>query len=152
MLCPKCRLINPDSSLVCDCGYDFSTGVAHPGPTVVSVSAAWRWVVAGLLANMALGVVIVVMALGVVIDGLVAATDCATQPTFALWVVCAISQVCAIALVAIEYKLAVAIGETRAWVYVVVAFVPVASLIMLIILTSRTWAWLRAHGGYRMRA
>ena len=24
--CPRCRLINPDSVLRCDCGYDFGTG------------------------------------------------------------------------------------------------------------------------------
>ena len=24
--CPNCKLINPDSALRCDCGYDFPTG------------------------------------------------------------------------------------------------------------------------------
>jgi hypothetical protein len=29
MKCPKCGLINPESALWCDCGYDFKTGIVR---------------------------------------------------------------------------------------------------------------------------
>ena len=37
--CPKCRLANADTAQVCDCGYDFTTGVqrAKPAPTEAQV-------------------------------------------------------------------------------------------------------------------
>ena len=143
MLCPRCRLINPDSALLCDCGYDFIAGVARPGPTVVSVSAALRWVVAALIANAVLGVTAQMLSPSV---GL------AKDAGGAWWVVLAIAQLAGVVTIAMLYKLAVAIGESRAWLYVVASFVPVACTIALVVLMSRTWAWLRAHGGYRMRA
>ena len=39
MVCPNCRLTNPDTALQCDCGYIFKTGIItrhttnKPGPT-----------------------------------------------------------------------------------------------------------------------
>ncbi len=42
--CPHCHLWNSESALVCDCGYDFSTGAMPAARTTASppVSAAWR--------------------------------------------------------------------------------------------------------------
>jgi hypothetical protein len=42
--CPQCHLWNTDSALVCDCGFDFSTGAmsgTHTSDTPL-VSAPWR--------------------------------------------------------------------------------------------------------------
>ena len=57
MLCPKCGLINPESAVLCDCGYDFSarTGGVSRQPSVFAVwrgqGLLWRLLaVAGLVA------------------------------------------------------------------------------------------------------
>ena len=143
MLCPKCRLINPDSALLCDCGYDFRTGVARPGPSVVSVSAGLRWLVAGLF-----GAAI----LSVAARHTGHAHSLGAYAVVGKWFLYALAQACTIGFIVVQYRLAVAIGETQPWVYVVAAFVPVVCLIALIVLISRTYTWLRANGGYRMRA
>ncbi len=33
-ICPTCRLVSPDTAKVCDCGYDFETGVKSEKPQV----------------------------------------------------------------------------------------------------------------------
>src|SRR5262245_37136235 len=51
MKCPRCNLINPDSALRCDCGWDFSTGAINEKmkrPTSVSV-IAWILIVNSIL-------------------------------------------------------------------------------------------------------
>src|SRR5450755_4063307 len=30
-MCPRCRLLNPDDSPNCDCGFDLTSGAAGPG-------------------------------------------------------------------------------------------------------------------------
>lgn len=42
MKCPTCRLINPDTALRCDCGYDFQSGkMERPYHDVKTPMPAW---------------------------------------------------------------------------------------------------------------
>ena len=43
--CPRCKLINPDSTVRCDCGYDFATGEIKAShlQTAVNEKAAARF-------------------------------------------------------------------------------------------------------------
>lgn len=41
VVCPRCRLINPPGGMVCDCGYNFATGVVDPVKRE-SKKASWR--------------------------------------------------------------------------------------------------------------
>src|SRR5262245_35671390 len=43
MKCPNCKLINPDTALRCDCGYDFQSGKMKD-PYFVDVAAIPVWV------------------------------------------------------------------------------------------------------------
>ncbi len=50
MDCPKCKIVNPDGSLTCDCGYNFRTGCVEKSfGTSRSEPAAYRVVASGLL-------------------------------------------------------------------------------------------------------
>ncbi len=48
--CPKCRLINPDTALRCDCGYDFKSGkMEQPYQKTKAQIPLWIWVILYLL-------------------------------------------------------------------------------------------------------
>jgi len=48
MVCPLCKLTNPDTALRCDCGYDFATG--HFKRNVPTRSSISENVLAGFVA------------------------------------------------------------------------------------------------------
>ena len=52
MKCPNCKLINPETALRCDCGYDFQSGKMK-APYFVDVAAMPAWV--GILLLMQTG-------------------------------------------------------------------------------------------------
>jgi hypothetical protein len=65
LTCPKCRLINPSSTLFCDCGYDFTEkrmSEAHLPPQYTPSYPVFRWVMLFIMTFLLEGAIGVVAA------------------------------------------------------------------------------------------
>lgn len=61
--CPKCHLINPSTAKICDCGYNFETGMKGPGFEVKTTGekSSLKWVVRVIV--LVIGVVVTLLGL-----------------------------------------------------------------------------------------